>query len=56
MKESKKQKEIHQVSRRSKRIKKTNPKYENGISDLKLKEQKSKAEKVNHKKARQDKG
>ena len=39
-------KESNQVSRRSKRIKKINPKYENAMSELKLKAEKSKGEKV----------
>ena len=45
-KENLKLKESNQVSRRSKRIKKINPKYENAMSELKLKAEKSKGEKV----------
>jgi len=43
-KENLRLKESNQISRRSKRIKKTNPKYENAMSELKLKAQKSKGE------------
>ena len=52
-KENLKLKESNQISRRSKRIKKTNPKYENAMSELKLKAQKDKGEKVIEKQPKQ---